>query len=335
MFAPNEICRVFRLASARPLAHEPASARSAASPRCGGTGLAPPATSVRCSAPTPRLRPLPWAQKNRASQSGTCRPHEYEGMTGSRPEAAQASPEELIRRAARGDVAAFARIVRIHNEDMTRVAFVITGDLDSATEVTAAAWSVAWQGLRSKRTSDGLGPWLCSLVATEAVMVAMCDGAPGMAGPAEPDDPAESQADGGLGGRAAHAGLERAIARIDPGDRALLALRHVGGLSMAELTRMNRRSRPPVAARFERLTNVVGGPQPPGSDLAMIERLVEQRLLGYASVTVRPIDADAAARRARAGGAFDLTRVLSVAISVVIGALVAGLPYLARLFQGQ
>jgi DNA-directed RNA polymerase specialized sigma24 family protein len=240
-------------------------------------------------------------------------------MTGSRPEAAQASTEELIRRAARGDLAAFARIVRLHNEDMTRVAFVITGDLDAAAEATGAAWSVAWHGLRSKRTPDGLGPWLSSLVATEAVMVAMCNGAPGMAGPAEPTD----------------GGFEREIARIDPADRALLALRHVAGLSMAELTRMNRRSRPPVAARFERLANLVGGPQPPASDAAMIERSVGQRVLAYASVTVRPVDADAAARRARAGEALDLTRVISVVISVVVGVLVAALPHLTRMFYGQ
>lgn len=257
-------------------------------------------------------------------------------MTGSRPEAAQASPEELIRRAAQGDLAAFARIIRLHNEDMTRVAFVITGDLDSAAEAAGAAWSTAWHGLRSRRTPDGLGPWLCSLVATEAVVVAMCAGTPGTAEPSEPArpaDPPDRNAHGGLDDRAADGELERALARVDPGDRALLALRHVAGLSMAELTRMNRRSRPPVAVRFERLTAVVGGPQPPGSDAAMIERLVEQRLLAYARVTVRPVDADAAARRARAGEAFDRTRVVSVAISIVVGALVAGLPYLVQLFH--
>jgi len=254
-------------------------------------------------------------------------------MTGSRPEAAQTSPEELIRRAAQGDLAAFARIVRLHNEDMTRVAFVITGDLDSAVGATRAAWSAAWHGLGSRRTPGGLGPWLCSLVATEAVMVAMCNGTPGTAEPAEPGGLADREADGGLSDREADGGLDRALARIDPGDRALLALRHLAGFSIAELTRMNRRSRPPVAVRFERLTAVVGGPHPPGSDAAMIERLVEQRLLAYARVTVRPVDADAAARQARAGEAFDRTRVVSVAVSVVVGALVAGLPYLVQLFH--
>jgi len=70
-------------------------------------------------------------------------------MTGSRPEAALDPPDVLVRRAARGDVAAFARIVRLHHEDMTRVAFVITGDMDAAAEATNAAWPVARDGLRN------------------------------------------------------------------------------------------------------------------------------------------------------------------------------------------
>jgi RNA polymerase sigma-70 factor, ECF subfamily len=249
-------------------------------------------------------------------------------MTGSRPAAADASPEELIRRAARGDLAAFARIVRLHHEDMTRVAFIITGELDSAARATEVAWSVAWHGLGHKRTPEGLGPWLCSLAATEAIMVAMCDNAPGTAGAAAKAEPA-----GHPGGHPPDRRIEAALARLDPGDRALLALRHVAGLSMSDLTRLNRRSKPSVPARLERATAEVAGSHPPGSDPDMVERRVVQRLLAYVSVPVRPVDSDAASRRARAGEALDRTRLVSVAISVVVGALVAGLPYLAMLFH--
>ena len=73
---------------------------------------------------------------------------EHGGMTGSRPAAAQDLPEELVRRAAGGDTAAFARLVRLHNEDMTRVAFVIVGDSAAAAGATEAAWFDAWTGLR-------------------------------------------------------------------------------------------------------------------------------------------------------------------------------------------
>ena len=244
-------------------------------------------------------------------------------MTGSRPEAADASAEELVHRAAAGDLAAFARIVRLHNEEMTRVAFVITGDLDSAVRATEAAWPLAWDGLGRRRPPDALGPWLCSLVATEAVMVAMCDSADGTAGPAgRPDERAEA----GLA-------LDVVMDRLDPGDRALLALRHIAGLSLDELARAKRRSRSSVAARLERATAAVAGPQPLGTDPGVVEREVAYRLLAYAGVRVRPVDADAVARRARTGEQFDGTRVVSVAISLVAGALVAGLPYLAMLFH--
>jgi RNA polymerase sigma-70 factor (ECF subfamily) len=246
-------------------------------------------------------------------------------MTGSRPDAADASPEELVHRAADGDLAAFARIIRLHAEDMTRVAFVVTGDLDVAARAAGAAWPVAWGGLRGRRSREGLGPWLCSLAAAEAVILARSDPAAGKPGPARRAEPARSEAD---------AELAQAIARLDPGDRALLALRHVAGLSTAELARTNRLSRPPVAVRLERMALEIGRPQS-ASDPVMTGQSLRERLLAYASVPVWPVDADAMARRARASAALERTRLVSVAISVVIGAIVAGLPTLATLLQGR
>ena len=53
--------------------------------------------------------------------------------------------------AAAGDEAAFTRIVRAHHDDMTRVCFVICGDLDVADEAVQAAWPIAWRKLGSLR----------------------------------------------------------------------------------------------------------------------------------------------------------------------------------------
>jgi RNA polymerase sigma-70 factor (ECF subfamily) len=249
-------------------------------------------------------------------------------MTGSRPDAADASPEELVRRAADGDLAAFARIVRLHSENMTRVAFVVTGDLDVAARAAGAAWPVAWSGLRGRRSQEGLGPWLCSLAAAEAGILARSDPAAGraaMTGPAQSAEPVRGEAD---------AEFVHAISRLDPGDRALLALRHVAGLSTAELARTNRLSRPPVAVRLARLAVEVGGP-PSASDPAMTERWLRERLLAYARVPVWPVDADAMARRARIAAARERTRLISVAISAVIAAIVATLPTIAMLLHGH
>ena len=143
-------------------------------------------------------------------------------MASSRPDAADAPEEELVRRGRNGDLDAFARIVRLHHAGMTRVALVITGDLDAAVAATGAAWPVAWQGLGRRRRPSGLGPWLGTVVAGEAVLIARRGGVPGA-----PDTaPAGGSADDALA---------RALAALDPDDRAILALRHVGGLSTDDL----------------------------------------------------------------------------------------------------
>jgi RNA polymerase sigma factor (sigma-70 family) len=247
-------------------------------------------------------------------------------MTDSRPAAAQDSPEELVRRAAGGDTAAFARIVRIHNQGMTRVAYAITADPFAAVATTEAAWISAWRGLRRKRRPAALGSWLCSLAAAEAVDVTRRRGDPGATAPGperrSPDAPSND-------------GLPSALARLDPDDRALLALRHVAGLSMAELSESVRRSRTPVAQRLARLNDDIGGPRSPGSDTADLDRVVGQRLCAYADLPVRHVDADATARRAREEESLERIRVASVVVSAVVGFLVAMHPYLARLVVGR
>ena len=49
--------------------------------------------------------------------------------------------------AAAGDETAFARIIQAHHDDMTRVCFVICGDLDVADEAVQAAWPIVWRKL--------------------------------------------------------------------------------------------------------------------------------------------------------------------------------------------
>jgi RNA polymerase sigma-70 factor (ECF subfamily) len=255
-------------------------------------------------------------------------------MTGSRPAAAQDSPEELVRRAADGDTAAFARLVRLHNEEMTRVAFVIVGDLAAGADATEAAWFAAWTGLRRKRTPEALGAWLCSLATAEATRLAVRRderGATMLELGGRPTDPPAAP----VAHLPAHDALVSVLAQLDPEDRALLALRHVAGLSMAELTQSIRRSRPPVEIRLGRLTEVIGGAVRPGSDADEADRLLGQRLRAYAHVPVRHVDADATARRARAEESLERTRVVSVAIAAVFGLLVAMHPHLAGLVFGR
>lgn len=149
-----------------------------------------------------------------------------------------------------GDEVAFARIIRAHHDDMTRVCFVICGDLDVADEAVQAAWPIVWRKLGSLRDPDRLRPWLVSVAANEArqlvrrrrrrAVVELAVRDPATLGP----DPA---------GRVADLDLTNALARLDPDDRALLALRYVAGFDSTELARATGRSPSGTRARLARL----------------------------------------------------------------------------------
>ena len=121
--------------------------------------------------------------------------------------------------AAAGDEVGFARIVEAHHDDMTRVCFVICGDLDIADEAVQAAWSIVWRKVGGLRDPGRLRPWLVSIAANEARLLirrrrrrAVVELA--VADAAAPDvDPA---------GRVADIDLTNALARLDPDDRALV-----------------------------------------------------------------------------------------------------------------
>src|SRR6478609_10150893 len=152
--------------------------------------------------------------------------------------------------AAAGDETAFVRIVEAHHDDMTRVCFVICGDLDVADEAVQAAWAIVWHKLGNLRDPERLRPWLVSIAANEArqqvrrrrrrsvVELAVADGTGSSVDPA---------------GRAADLDLANALARLDPDDRALLSLRYVGGFDSTELARATGRSASGTRARLARL----------------------------------------------------------------------------------
>jgi RNA polymerase sigma factor (sigma-70 family) len=158
-----------------------------------------------------------------------------EAITATRP----AIGSELVELAVRGDEAAFTRIVAAHHADMLKVCLAVCGDIEVAEEAVQAAWSLAWRRLPSLRDADRLRPWLISIAANQArdalrhrkrrpvVELAVTDGDVG-------------GGDGGAGDPARRAGdidLRNAMAKLDPTDRALVALRYVAGLDSFELAR--------------------------------------------------------------------------------------------------
>lgn len=156
----------------------------------------------------------------------------------------------VIALAVAGDEAAFARIIQAHHDDMTRVCFLICADLDVADDAVQRAWLIAWRKLKDLRDPARLRPWLVSIAANEArqllrrhrrtsvVEIAVMDAlAPG-------PDPA---------GRIGDLDLANSLAKLDPSDRALLALRYVAGFDSTELGRATGRSASGTRARLARL----------------------------------------------------------------------------------
>jgi RNA polymerase sigma-70 factor (ECF subfamily) len=160
------------------------------------------------------------------------------------------SASAVVERAVAGDEAAFAQIIRAHHDDMTRVCFVVCGDLDVADEAVQAAWGIVWRRLGSLRETDRLRSWAVSIAANEArqlvrrrrrrsvVELAMANA------PAPNADPADGVED---------LDLANALAGLHPDDRALLALRYVAGFDATELARATGRSPSGTRARLARL----------------------------------------------------------------------------------
>jgi RNA polymerase sigma-70 factor (ECF subfamily) len=139
----------------------------------------------------------------------------------------------LLASAAAGDEVAFQRIIVEHHDDMRRVAKYITRDGALADEAAQAAWVIAWKKLGKVRDEAHLRPWLVSVAAYEAKRVlrnrrrrdqveiaADATGEPGGIDPAT-----------GI----AAMDLRAALDRLDPDDRALLAMRYVAGFDSNEL----------------------------------------------------------------------------------------------------
>jgi RNA polymerase sigma-70 factor (ECF subfamily) len=75
---------------------------------------------------------------------------------------------ELVLRAQRGDDAAFAELVRAHEEVAFRLAYVIVGGAAEAEDAVQDALVKAWRALGRFRRGSPFRPWLLRIVANEA-----------------------------------------------------------------------------------------------------------------------------------------------------------------------
>ena len=155
-----------------------------------------------------------------------------------------------VRLAAGGDEAAFARLVDRHHAAMARVAYVITGDVEAARDATQVAWATAWRRLHSLRDDGQVRAWLVAIAANEARQQLRKRGRRTVVDISEALDsaPGADPAD-----QIGTVDLARALARLKPDDRALLALRFAAGLNSTEIAARLHLSSSGVRSRLARL----------------------------------------------------------------------------------
>ena len=157
----------------------------------------------------------------------------------------------LIASAAAGDEIAFRRLIAEHHEDMRRVCAYIAGDLTVAEEATQSAWVIAWKRLRDVREPSHLRPWLMTVAANEAKQLLRKRRT--RARFEVTTDASEKP-----GGRDPATGvtgldLRDAISRLQPDDRALLALRYVAGFDSNDLAIATGKRPAAIRQRLKRL----------------------------------------------------------------------------------
>ena len=160
---------------------------------------------------------------------------------------------DLVSRARAGDADAFTRIVDAHHADLVRVAYAVCGDADLAREAAQTTWIKVWQRLGSLREPEKLRPWLVSIASNEARQ-ALRSRRRRQVREIPALDP-ESTGDGPIIAppSADRSDLIEALGRLDPDDRALIAMRYLAGLGSDEIAEATGRSAGGVRARLSRL----------------------------------------------------------------------------------
>jgi RNA polymerase sigma-70 factor (ECF subfamily) len=156
----------------------------------------------------------------------------------------------IVAQAAAGDADALAAIVDLHQDDMSRIAFVICGDVELAQDAVQSAWPLAWRKLGSVRDPERLRSWLMSVAANEARQL-MRKRRRHVVVEISAIEPTKGHEDPGFD--AGTLDLSVALRRLTPEERSLLALRFVAGFDATEIGRVMGLSSSGVRSRLSRL----------------------------------------------------------------------------------
>jgi RNA polymerase sigma-70 factor (ECF subfamily) len=163
---------------------------------------------------------------------------------------------ELVERARGGDAAAFAALVRDHEEIAFRTAYLITRNAADAEDATQLALTKAWRALPRFRRGAPLRPWLLAIVANEARNRRRAEGRrEGLALRAAHELPSGDAAPSPEGRALAadrRARLLAALERLGDDDRLVLSCRYLLDLGEAETAEVLSLRRGTVKSRTSR-----------------------------------------------------------------------------------
>jgi RNA polymerase sigma-70 factor (ECF subfamily) len=202
--------------------------------------------------------------------------------------------------AAQAEAAAFARVIEANHDDLTRVAFVVSLDIETARQAVPVAWAKVWRDRMTPRSPEGLRPWLLAVAATEArspgglgargreIGVAGDTGLPASRAAAEPAYPAEELR------------LARTLAQLDSRDRTIVGLRYVGGLTEAQLSSELGMPEGAVRARLARVIGVLlrDAPGEASDTIDAHELRLMERITKFGDRALAPFDAGEVAKAA-------------------------------------
>jgi RNA polymerase sigma factor (sigma-70 family) len=156
---------------------------------------------------------------------------------------------DLIAQARRGDAAAYADLVRRHQDVAFRTAMLITGHPQDAEEAAQDGFVKAWRALPRFRAGEPLRPWLLTIVANEARNRRRATGRREhlalRAAAALPRATAEPDVRD-------HDALAAALGRLGEDDRVVIGCRYVLDLSEAETAAALGVARGTVKSRLSR-----------------------------------------------------------------------------------
>jgi RNA polymerase sigma-70 factor, ECF subfamily len=162
--------------------------------------------------------------------------------------------DEAVRRALRGEIDAYERIVRNYQAMALRTAYVITGSAEDAEEVVQDAFVKAHRALGRFRSGEPLRPWLLTIVGNEARNRRRANASRPLLARGEGLEPNRSSPSTESAALAAdeRRALRKALARLSQNDRDVLACRYFLDLSETEIASVLGVRRGTVKSRLSR-----------------------------------------------------------------------------------